>query len=203
MAYLPSRRHSENGRVVSNVWRVFQRWWVILPTEARSRTPDAVRLCKRCPQQVSWSNGGTAALTKHSATIATIFALVIILGCASSAGNGGGGTSLVRGMTAPNPTGCYVKVFDQPQFRGAADFLNGPMRYSTLARLANGADWANRIRSLEVGPGATATAWADVNYTGTSMELRVDRRYATLPTALVGTIKSLDVRCIQAPASSP
>jgi beta/gamma crystallin len=106
-------------------------------------------------------------------------------------------------MTAPNPNGCYVKVFDQPQFRGAADFLNGPMRYSTLVRLANGANWANRIRSLEVGPGATATAWAEVNYAGTSMELRVDTRYPTLPSALVGTIKALDVRCIQAAGSTP
>jgi hypothetical protein len=106
-------------------------------------------------------------------------------------------------MTAPNPNGCYVKVFDQPQLRGAADFLNGPMRYSTLERLGNGANWANRIRSLEVGPGATATAWAEVNYAGTSMELRVDTRYPTLPQALVGTIKSLDVRCTQAPTSVP
>ena len=104
-------------------------------------------------------------------------------------------------MTAPNPAGCYVKVFDQPQLRGAADFLNGPMRYSTLARLATGANWANRIRSLEVGPGATA--WAEVNYAGTSMDLRVDTRYPTLPTALVGMLKSLDVRCTQAPTSVP
>jgi hypothetical protein len=101
-------------------------------------------------------------------------------------------------MTAPNPSGCYVKVFDEPQLRGAADFLNGPMRYSTLARLANRANWANRIRSLEVGPGATATAWADINYAGTSMDLQVDMRYATLPTVLVGNIESLDVRCVQA-----
>jgi hypothetical protein len=103
-------------------------------------------------------------------------------------------------MTAPNPTGCYVKVFDQPQLRGAADFLNGPMRYSTLARVQNGASWANRIRSLEVGPGATATAWAEVNYTGTSLELRLDTRYPTLPPALVGTIESLVVRCAGQPA---
>jgi hypothetical protein len=129
-------------------------------------------------------------------------AFLIISACAASSPNGGG-TSLVRGMTAPNPNGCYVKVFDQPQFRGAADFLNGPMRYSTLVRLANGANWANRIRSLEVGPGATATAWAEVNYAGTSMELRVDTRYPTLPSALVGTIKALDVRCTQAAGSTP
>jgi hypothetical protein len=144
----------------------------------------------------------TAFSTKRDPIVAAMFALVIGCGCASSSSNGGG-TSLVRGMTAPNPNGCYVKVFDQPQLRGAADFLNGPMRYSTLARLANGANWANRIRSLEVGPGATATAWAEVNYAGTSMELRVDTRYTTLPTGLVGSIESIDVRCVQAPATVP
>src|SRR5262245_13907971 len=138
----------------------------------------------------------------RAAAVSTVFALLIVCGCASSSSDGGG-TSLVRGMTAPNPSGCYVKVFDQPQLRGAADFLNGPMRYSTLARLANGANWTNRIRSLEVGSGATATAWAEVTYAGPSMELRRDMTYTTLPTALVGNIESLDVRCEQAPATIP
>jgi len=104
---------------------------------------------------------------------------------------------------APNPNGCYVKVFDQPQLRGTADFINGPMRYVTLTNLPNGANWNDRIRSIEVGAGATATAWGDAIFTGASMELRVDTRYPTLPSALVGTIKSLDVRCTQAPASAP
>ena len=106
-------------------------------------------------------------------------------------------------MTAPNPNGCYVKVFDQPELRGAADFLNGPRRYSTLAPLVNGANWANRIRSVEVGPGATATAWTEVNYAGTSIEMGVDTRYPVLPPALAGAIKSLDVRCTQAPGNAP
>jgi hypothetical protein len=128
--------------------------------------------------------------------------LLIISACAASSPNGGG-TSSVRGMTAPNPTGCYVKVFDQPQLRGTADFINGPMRYATLTSLPNGANWNDRIRSIEVGPGATATAWDDAVFTGASMELRVDTRYPMLPTALVGAIKSLDVRCTQAPASAP
>jgi hypothetical protein len=95
--------------------------------------------------------------------------------------------------------GCSI----QPQLRGTADFINGPVRHSRLDVLPNGANWNNRIASLEVGPGATATAWADVNFSGASMELRVDTRYATLPPALVGTIKSLQVRCTEAPASAP
>ena len=92
---------------------------------------------------------------------------------------------------------------DQPQLRGTADFINGPMRYVTLTTLPNGANWNDRIRSIEVGAGATATAWGDAIFTGASMELRVDTRYPTLPSALVGTIKSLDVRCTQAPARAP
>ena len=142
------------------------------------------------------------ARKNERAISAAVAAFVVVCGCASSSSNGGG-TSLVRGMTAPNPNGCYVQVFDQPQLRGAADFLNGPMRYSTLARLANNANWTNRIRSLEVGPGATATAWAEINYAGASMELHVDTRYTTLPAAFVGRIASIDVRCMHPPAAVP
>jgi len=138
----------------------------------------------------------------RKARVGSFAILLIISACAASSPNGGG-TSLVRGMTAPNPTGCYVQVFDQPQLRGTADFINGPVRHSRLDVLPNGANWNNRIASLEVGAGATATAWADVNFSGASMELRVDTRYATLPPALVGTIKSLQVRCTEAPASAP
>ena len=132
--------------------------------------------------------------------IGALSAILLASGCASSPTNvGGGGTSLVRGMNAPNPTGCYVKVFDQPQLRGVADFINGPVRYSRLDRLPNGANWNARIRSVEVGPRATATVWAEINYTGASMELQLDARYEALGIAL-GTIKSLDVRCTEAPA---
>jgi hypothetical protein len=137
----------------------------------------------------------------RSARVGSFATFLIISACASSSPNGGG-TSLVRGMTAPNPTGCYVKVFEQPQLRGTADFINGPVRRSRLDVLPNGANWTNRIGSLEVGPGATATAWADVNFSGASMEMRVDTRYPTLPPVLVGTIKSLEVRCTPAPASA-
>jgi hypothetical protein len=101
-----------------------------------------------------------------------------------------------RGVTAPNPNGCYIKVFDQPQMRGQADFINGPRRYVTLSQLPNGANWSKRIRSLQVGPGATATMWSDVNFEGMSWAMRVDTAYPTLPPGLEGSVQSMDVRCM-------
>ena len=100
-----------------------------------------------------------------------VFPVIALTGCATTS------SSLVRGMTAPNPTGCYIQVFEGERLRGPADFINGPMRYGTLANLPNGADWAGRIRSIEVGPAATATIWTGPNRSGKSMDLRVDRPY--------------------------
>ena len=117
-----------------------------------------------------------------------------------------GGASVTPGLTAPNPSGCYVKVFDQPQLRGTSDFINGPNRYPSLARLPNGANWNNRIRSLEVGPGATAVAWSHRNLDGASMEIARDAAYRLLPHGFVGDIESLDVRCLNAnpqPVATP
>ena len=104
-------------------------------------------------------------------------------------------SSLVRGMTAPNPTGCYIQVFDGERLRGIADFINGPMRYTTLSNLPNGADWSGRIRSIEVGPLATATIWTGPNRSGKSMDLHLDRLYPVLPAEFTGKVRSIDLRC--------
>jgi len=114
---------------------------------------------------------------------------IALTGCATTS------SSLVRGMTAPNPSGCYVEVFDGERLRGVADFINGPMRYSTLSRLPNGADWNGRIRSVEVGPAATATIWTGPNQSGKSMSLRLDQPYPTLPQEFSGKVRSMDLRC--------
>jgi hypothetical protein len=106
-------------------------------------------------------------------------------------------------MTAPNPIGCYVKVYDEAQFRGAADFVNGPMRYSTLTAMPNAARWSKRIRSAQVGPAATVTVWTDVNFTGTSMQMGTDRAYPTLPRAVAGDIESMVVNCTSARTAPP
>ena len=110
-------------------------------------------------------------------------------GCATAS------TSLVRGTTAPNPSGCYVQVFDGERLRGKADFINGPMHYATLSNLPNGADWNGRIRSIEVGPAAMATIWTGPNRSGKSFDLNLDRPYPTLPTDFSGKVHSMDLRC--------
>lgn len=106
-------------------------------------------------------------------------------------------------MTAPNPMGCYVKVYDEPQFRGAADFVNGPMRYNELTAMPNAARWSKRIRSAQVGPAATVTVWTDTNFTGTSMQMGTDRAYPALPKALTGEIQSMVVNCTSARTAPP
>ena len=116
---------------------------------------------------------------------------IALAGCATTSSS----SSLVRGMTAPNPSGCYIQVFAGEQLRGIADFINGPMRYSSLSRLPSGADWTGRIRSLEVGPAATATIWTGVNQSGKSMNLLVDRRYPALPEDFSGKVRSMELRC--------
>ncbi len=118
-----------------------------------------------------------------------VFPAIALTGCATTS------SSLVRGMTAPNPTGCYIQVFESERLRGPADFINGPMRYGTLSNLPNGADWAGRIRSIEVGPAATATIWTGPNRSGKSMDLRVDRPYLSLPVDFSGKVRSMDLRC--------
>src|SRR6478735_4375599 len=65
--------------------------------------------------------------------------------------------------SAPNPSGCYVQVFDMNRFAGVSDILNGPMRYATLNTLPNGARWSKRIRSVRMGPIATAVAWRETD----------------------------------------
>ena len=103
------------------------------------------------------------------------------------------------GMNAPNPNGCYIRVFDAQRFKGASDFISGPQRYPTLKDLPNGADWHDRIQSVQVGPTATATAWRDLNFRGTSVNLNTDRAYGSLGEELTGEIESIEVRCNQGP----
>ena len=119
-----------------------------------------------------------------------VLAAVALTGCATTSSS-----SLVRGMTAPNPSGCYIQVFAGEGLRGIADFINGPRRYSSLADLPNGADWNGRIRSIEMGPAATATVWTGPDRSGKSMDLLIDRRYPVLPAGFSGKVRSIDLRC--------
>src|SRR5262245_39610259 len=126
------------------------------------------------------------------AELCVFVALSTMTACASHPAPLG---SISSGMNMPNPSGCYVKVFDREQFRGAADFINGPRRYATLDGLPRGARWNKRIRSVQVGPGAVVTVWADEKFKGPSLQMRSDRRYGFLMESYAGRIKSMDVSC--------
>ena len=72
-----------------------------------------------------------------------IVTLIASSGCARPA-------ALSVPLPAPNPNGCYVMVFEQPEFSGSGDVLNCPWKWASLdgLRKTNHDGWRNRIRSL-------------------------------------------------------
>ena len=117
-----------------------------------------------------------------------VFVSVIAAGCAGRAGD-------AETINAPNPEGCYIRVWDEPKYGGAVDYINGPSRYQNLRAMPRGRQWHNRIRSIQVGPSALATAYADTDFRGTSFPLQRDSRYPQLPDHMSGEIESLVVDC--------
>jgi hypothetical protein len=99
----------------------------------------------------------------------------------------------------PNPDGCFVQVWDQPDFRGVFDYINGPQHYPSLRDMPGGREWSNRILSAKVGPDATVMLYADENARGASITLRTDTEYRTLPLAFRATGESLTVACVSKP----
>jgi hypothetical protein len=94
--------------------------------------------------------------------------------------------------TMPSPNGCYVQIWDRPEFGGNSDFINGPIRYQHLRDMPGQRSWTHRIRSLTLGPSAWAVAWSDERFAGRSLLLTADRgTFATLPVR----IESLDIHC--------
>jgi hypothetical protein len=97
----------------------------------------------------------------------------------------------------PDPNGCYVMVFDQPEFLGIPDVWNGPARWASLdgLRRVRSQGWGNQIRSLRVGPGATVTVFTDTSFQGTSRQFEADTKQARLDGSLSGKIESLQLAC--------
>lgn len=108
-----------------------------------------------------------------------------------------------RGGAIPDPGGCYVVVYDQPDFMGAREFINGPSRHAKLTVLPFRADWRHRIRSARVGPDATVTAWVDEGFQGAFMTWNAESSYPRLSLAFSGEVESLDVTCAPARARIP
>ena len=123
--------------------------------------------------------------------LACIVAVVLLADCSSRSVNTLGGGS----ATMPDPGGCYVLVYERPQFLGAHEFLNGPRKYSTLSNLPFGANWRQRIRSAEIGPQASVTMWADGAFQGTSQTFGPGTKHPELSDALSGQVESIDVGC--------
>jgi hypothetical protein len=96
----------------------------------------------------------------------------------------------------PDPGGCYVLVYERPEFLGAHEFLNGPRKYSTLSYLPFGANWRQRIRSAEIGPQASVTMWVDEGFHGASQTFGAGTKHAELSDALSGQVESIDVGCV-------
>jgi len=59
--------------------------------------------------------------------------------------------------------GCWVDVFDRPDFAGSRVHIEGPAALPSLAGL-DGRDWSDRIESLEVGPDASVTAYRNEGF---------------------------------------
>lgn len=97
--------------------------------------------------------------------------------------------------TMPHPDGCFVQVWEGAQFTGTSQFVNGPRRYSRLDALPHRDDWAKRIRSVQVGPAATVTAWTGENLSRASVVLQPDHDYSRLPLGFDRAIQSIDISC--------
>ena len=121
---------------------------------------------------------------------AIVLAVVVLTGCAHEVRRVG------LGLPSPNPNGCYVLVYEQPDWHGAGVVLNGPARWPSLERvLINEENWRNRIRSIQVGPAATVTAYTDAAFQGASRRLAPNSDHPRLDGELSARIESLALTC--------
>ena len=98
-----------------------------------------------------------------------------------------------RGM--PNPSGCYMQVWEAADFSGTSDYINGPREYASLRQMPSNRTWQNRIVSVRIGPAAAVTVFTDENYRGQLLQLEPDSSHRQLPEAVAGQIESLRVAC--------
>lgn len=59
--------------------------------------------------------------------------------------------------------GCWVDIFDEPEFKGLQARLEGPVDLPTLRGL-HSHDWNDVLDSLEVGPHAELTVYRNENF---------------------------------------
>lgn len=115
-------------------------------------------------------------------------------------GCGSARESVLATRTAPDPTGCYVQIYSEPDYKGAREFVNGPRKYATLSNMPGRVSWRNRIKSLRVGPAITQVVlWTDEVFTGARWRLEGDRSIPRLNAPMSGAVESLEIDCSPQP----
>lgn len=101
----------------------------------------------------------------------------------------------LRQATAPSraaPAGdCWVRLHDDPSFAGHTVTLRGPAELAELTVPFSAQGDGATIGSLEVGAGATVSAFADVGFIGTETRYASGLRVASVD----GALKSLRIAC--------
>ena len=88
-------------------------------------------------------------------------------------------------------------VFDQSNYRGTGDLLDGPGRWATLDALRDTRQdsWRNRIRSLRTGQTATLTVYTDENFKGDVHRYAPQTSLPQLDASISARIESLELNC--------
>jgi hypothetical protein len=95
----------------------------------------------------------------------------------------------------PDPAGCYVLVYEGPQFSGSREYINGPRKYANLTDLPFRVNWRHRIRSVQVGTRALVTMWTDEAFRGVSQQLPRNSVHPVLTRGLDRETESLEITC--------
>ena len=123
---------------------------------------------------------------------AVVVVMIAIAGCAHEPRRSG------LGVSAPNPNGCYVFLYDRSDWQGAGVVLDGPARWPKLEGLqTNQGNWRNRIRSVDVGPAATVTVYTDAAFSGLSRRFAPNSKQPRLESEVSARIESLELACPQ------
>ena len=111
--------------------------------------------------------------------------LVVMLGCAPR--------HLPVAMRAPNPNGCYVMLFEQPEFKGVGDLLNGPGKWPNLETMnETNYRWTDRLRSLRIVPTEIVKLYANP-VSRPVAEFRRRSRLCELKPGISASVQSLTI----------
>ena len=92
-------------------------------------------------------------------------------------------TSSMAKLFISQSTGCWVDLFELPQFQGRSLRLFGPADFVNLR--VGGAEWGEEVRSVAVGPGAYVQCFAELYLEDSALWLMPGQRVAevaSLPT---------------------